>query len=98
MCSDRRRAGTWQKISTEKLVNLLLGAKASKQKCDFCLEPVEPVNLLANFARQLPVTNFSQSDNARFDESMGDNAVISCEGREVLQRTCVRQVFQRGVV
>ena len=59
---------------------------------------VEPVNLLANFARQLPVTNFSQSDNARFDESMGDNAVISCEGREVLQRTRVRQVFQRGVV
>ena len=29
---------------------------------------------------------------------MGDIAVISCEGREVLQRTRVRQVFQRGVV
>ncbi len=26
------------------------------------------------------------------------SAVISCEGREVLQRTCFRQVFQRGVV
>ena len=25
-------------------------------------------------------------------------SVISCEGREVLQRTRVRQVFQRGVV
>ena len=41
---------------------------------------------------------FSQSDNARFDETMGDIPVISCEGREVLQRTRVRQVFQRGVV
>ncbi len=32
-----------------KLVNLLLGAKSSKQKLAFFLEPVEPVNLLANF-------------------------------------------------
>ena len=68
------------------------------KKRAFFKEPVEPVNLLANFARQLPVTNFSQSDNARFDETMGDIPVISCEGREVLQRTRVRQVFQRGVV
>ena len=28
----------------------------------------------------------------------GRRPVISCEGREVLQRTRVRQVFQRGVV
>jgi len=39
----------WQKISTEKLVNLFAGAKASKQKRAFFLEPVESVNLLANF-------------------------------------------------
>ncbi len=39
MCYDRRRAGTWQKISTEKLVNLFAGAKASKQKRAFFLEP-----------------------------------------------------------
>ena len=72
----------------------MLGAKASKQKCDFCLEPVEPVNL-SKFSINEP---FSQSDNARFDESMGDSPVISCEGREVLQGTRVREVFQRGVV
>ncbi len=34
---------------------------------------------------------------SRFDETMGGRPVISCEGREVLQRTRVRQVFQRGV-
>jgi hypothetical protein len=28
---------------------------------------------------------------------MGGSPVISCEGRQVLQRTRVRQVFQRGV-
>jgi hypothetical protein len=32
---------------------------------------------------------------SRFDETMGGSPVISCEGREVLQRTRVRQVFQR---
>ena len=35
---------------------------------------------------------------SRFDETMGGSPVISCEGREVLQRTRVRQVFQRVVV
>ncbi len=79
----------WQKISTEKLVNLFAGAKASKQKRAFFL-----VNL-SKFSINEP---FSQSDNARFDETMGASPVISCEGREVLQRTRVRQVFQRVVV
>ena len=88
------KKGTWQKISTEKVVNLFAGAKASQQKCAFFLEPVEPVNL-SKFSINEP---FSQSDNARFDETMGDIPVISCEGREVLQRTRVRQVFQRVVV
>ena len=35
---------------------------------------------------------------SRFDKTMGDSPVITCEGLEVLQRTRVRQVFQRGVV
>ena len=34
-----------------------------------------------------------KATNARFDETMGDIPVISCEGPEVLQRTRVRQVF-----
>jgi hypothetical protein len=33
---------------------------------------------------------------SRFDETMVGSPVISCEGREVLQRTRVRQVFRRG--
>jgi hypothetical protein len=35
---------------------------------------------------------------SRFDETMGGSLVISCEGLEVVQRTRVRQVFQRVVV
>jgi hypothetical protein len=35
---------------------------------------------------------------SRFDETMGGSPVISCKGREVLQGTRVRQVFQRVVV
>ena len=36
------------RLSTEKLVNLFQGAKASLKKRAFFKEPVEPVNLLAN--------------------------------------------------
>jgi hypothetical protein len=29
---------------------------------------------------------------------MGGSPVISCEGRKMLQRTRVRQVFRRGII
>jgi hypothetical protein len=29
---------------------------------------------------------------------LGDSLVISCEGRKMLQRTRVRQVFRRGII
>jgi hypothetical protein len=51
----------------EKLVNLFPGRLASRKKRGFFLEPVEPVNLPANFHRGSNVHADDVSDGAALD-------------------------------